>query len=433
MRTHSEPARPIPVVEEVDVLVAGGGPAGVAAALAAARRGASVRLVEQHGCLGGIWTAGLLTWILDHGNKDGLVRELTEALRARGATVPVHGEACAFDPEAMRLLLEELCAAAGVRLRLHTRVCAAARDPDGRIAAVLSESKSGREAWAPRVCIDASGDGDLAAQAGCGFDLGRPGDGRMQPMSMLCLLAGPPAEAIAPWVHDLRTPGDKQRLLALLRAQGCEPSYAAPTLFPVAPGIYSLMANHVYGASGIDAQALTDATVRGRAEVHRIVAALRAAGGPWAQMRLVATGAHIGVREGRRIRGLHRVAVDELVAGARHPDPVCRAAFGIDVHALGHDGERGFDPANATRIRPYDIPLRALLAADCANLLLAGRCISGDFLAHSSYRVTGDAAALGEAAGTCAALAARSGRGPRAVAWDELAAALPHLAALRAA
>lgn len=430
---HHEPSRSVPVVEEVDVLVAGGGPAGVCAAIAAARAGAGVRLVEQHGCLGGIWTSGQLAWILDHRGKGGLLAEIIAELERRGATWPVATGACSAQPEAVKLLLEELCAEAGVRIRLHTRIAAAARDAAGRLAVAVSESESGREAWAARAFVDASGDGDLAACAGCGFAYGRDGDGRAQPMSLIGLLAGPPAGDIAAFIHDGATPrgADSAALKELMRAHGCDPSYGRPILMPIAPRLYAMMANHEYGACGLDAQQLTDATLRARAEVARLVAALRAAGGPWSELRLVATAAQIGVRDGRRIRGRHQVTVDELAAGIRHPDPVCRVAFGVDVHALDASGGKDFAGDNARiRARPYDIPLRALVAADCDGLLLAGRCISGDFIAHSSYRVTGDAAALGEAAGTCATLAACSGRLPHQVAWEELAGRLPQVRVL---
>lgn len=435
MPHHREPARDTPIVEEVDVLVAGGGPAGACAAIAAARAGARVRLIEQHGGLGGIWTTGLLAWIIDHGGKTGILGEIIARLSERGATWPVRNGAVSADPEAVKLLLEELCLAAGVRVRLHTRICAAALDPAGRLAVAVGESKSGREAWAARAFVDASGDGDLAARAGCAFAYGRDGDAAGQPMSLIALVAGPPAGSVPGYVHDGSLPWgvDQDRLKHLMRAHGADPSYGKPSLFPVAPGLYALMANHEYGASGLDAQQLTDATLRARAEVHRLVAALRSAGGPWSGVRVVATGAQIGVREGRRIAGRHRVAVDELVAGARHPDPVCRVAFGVDVHALDGRGDRGFAAESGqVRSRPYDIPLRALVAAGCDGLLLAGRCISGDFLAHASYRVTGNAAALGEAAGAGAAIAARSGRLPHQVGWDELACALPQLRGLRA-
>lgn len=426
MRILHEPSQGIPLVEEVDVLVAGGGPAGVAAAIAAAQAGASVRLIEQQGCLGGIWTAGLLTCIIDHHQQGGLIGDLIAELNHRGGTWP--GRPGYFDPELMKLVLEERCAASGVRVRLHTRICSAHRDGDGRLAVVVTESASGREAWAAHAFVDASGGGDLAARAGCGFDLGRPEDGAMQPMSLLCLLAGPPQAAIARYVHDGSRPwgDDQDDLRALMAAGGADPSYSKPTLFPVAPGLYSLMANHEYQASGLDAQQVTEATMRARAEIHRCLDALRSAGGPWSGIRLVATAAHIGVREGRRIHGRYQVAVDDLAIGIRHPDPVCRVRFCIDVHALRGDGARAIESA-PVRAKPYDIPLRALVAADCDGLLLAGRCISGDFLAHASYRVTGPAVAMGEAAGACAAVAARSGRRPHQVAWDEVAAVIPRL------
>jgi hypothetical protein len=171
-----------------------------------------------------------------------------------------------------------------------------------------------------------------------------------------------------------------------------------------------MMSNHVYGVSGLNAQEMTDATLSARQELHDQVAALGKLGGPWKDMRLVATAEQIGVREGRRIRGRYVVTSQDMREGIRHEDAICRVTFGIDVHALDKQGDRG--GLERFEIQPYDIPLRALLSADCANLLMAGRCISGDFLSHSSYRQTGDAAAMGEAAGACAALAALGNTAP---------------------
>ncbi|HBC88392.1 MAG TPA: FAD-dependent oxidoreductase [Lentisphaeria bacterium] len=434
MNIFHEPSRDIPCVEHVDVLVAGSGPAGIAAAMAAARLGASVRLIEQNGCLGGIWTSGLLCWILDIRNKqDGILREIVDALDRRGATWPVKVAACAFQPEAMKILLEDTCLAAGVRIRLHTRLCAAACDPGGRLATVITESTSGREAWGATCFVDATGNGDLAAMAGCSFDYGRPEDGKAQPMSLLALVSGPLASEIPEVMHDGSQPGraDKERLLALIRAGGFEPSSGMPMLIPLAPRLYALgNCNHIYGADALDSQALTDATIRARTETRNVVTALRSHGGPWSELQLVATAEHIGVREGRRIHGLHQVVVGEMEGGVRHPDPVCRATFGVDVHAITGGPGATCEPGIKRHVLPYDIPLRALIAADRDGLLLAGRCISGDFLSHSSYRQTGDAVPMGEAAGACAALAARTGRLPHQVAWSELAAALPQLGRL---
>jgi hypothetical protein len=423
---HHEPARDLPIIEEVDVLVAGGGPAGVCAALAAARAGARTRLIEAHGCLGGIWTAGLLGWVIDGENKGGLLAEILARVGDGGST-PGHRRI--RDPEIMKCVLESLCLEAGVQVRLHTRITAAARDGGNRLAVAISESPGGREAWAARVFIDATGDGHLAAAAGCGFDFGRrEADGvvRTQPMSLLALLGGVRATDIAAAVHDSVRPWDSDAAVirGILKRHGVEPSYGHPMLFPLADDLYVMMANHQYGVSGLDAQGLSDATIQARAEIQRIVAALRAEAGPWSGLRLIATGSQIGIREGRRIHGRHRVTVDELVGGARHADAVCRATFCVDVHATDPRSGKGLG-SEGVRTQPYDIPLRALIAADIDGLLMAGRCISGDFLAHASYRVTGNAAAMGQAAGTCAALAACSGRLPHQVPFAEVAALLP--------
>jgi len=405
-------------------VVCGAGPAGVAAAIAAARAGAKTRLLEANGCLGGVWTAGLLSWILDCANKGGLMKEILAALDARRATAH-YGYSAGYDVERMKLLLEDLCRHAKVGVRLHTRVVAAVCDRDARLRMAITESKSGREAWAAKVFVDATGDGDLAAQAGCGFDCGRPGTGQTQPMSMLALLVGLKLDAVRPFVIglDRGKPSAKERLRAEMGRAGVEPSYGHPSLFYVCDGLYCLMANHEYGVSAVDAQAISDATLRARSEVHKLVGALKTLGGPWTDAQIVATAEHIGVREGRRIRGLYQVSTDDLVRGAVHDDAVCRVTFGVDIHSTDPKRTKAI-MTDGVKARPYDIPYRALIARDVKGLLLAGRLISGDFVAHSSYRVTGNAVAMGEAAGAAAALAAAEGKLPQELASKDIAARL---------
>jgi len=436
-----EPARETPMVEQVDVLVAGGGPAGVAAALAAARRGASVRLIECHGQLGGVWTTGLLSWVLDAGNKAGVMADVLRRLDERGARQPQTQGGIAYDPEQMKLVLESACLEAGVEVRLHTRIVAASRGADNRLAVAITESKSGREAFAAKVFIDATGDGDLAAQAGCGFEVGRPAKGpgsegsdragETQPMTLMCLVTGIDHEQTAqfherggrPW----RAP--KDALQAEFRRAGVESSYGKPTIFVIRPGLYAWMINHAYGCSALDAQQISDATLRARAELHTCIDALRSLGGVWQGLRIVATGSQIGVREGRRIHGRYTLTLDDMLRGARFEDAVCRVTFGIDVHAtkLHRCGSAGIEASPGKgKTRPYDVPYRALVAADVDGLLLAGRCISGDFLAHSSYRVTGNAVAMGEAAGLAAAAAAAQNVAPHQLDFqDDIAPHLP--------
>lgn len=421
--TYREPARDVPIVEQADVVVCGGGPAGVAAAIAAARTGAKTRLLEVHGCLGGIWTAGLLCWILDSRNKPGLMREIIAELDRRGArtTRSEHNDGFAYDVEKMKWMLEEMCLGAGAGIQLHTRVVAAARDKSNRLTFALTESKSGRQAWAAKVFVDATGDGDLAARAGCGFDYCHPETGQAQPMSLEALVTGIRDEEVEPFVCGWRQghEGPKSKLLAEMKRAGVSPSYSRPTLFRIYDKLFCLAANHEYGVSPMDAGQMTRATIRARAELHGLVDALRSLGGAWNGLRLVATGEQIGVREGRRIHGIYTVKSDDLTSGARFEDAICRATFCVDVHSTDPKKGKAYG-AEGRKAKPYDIPLRALIACDVDGLLMAGRCISGDFWAHASYRVTGNAVPMGQAAGTLAALAAKRGQSPKDVPWPEV-------------
>ncbi|HSW01434.1 MAG TPA: FAD-dependent oxidoreductase [Sedimentisphaerales bacterium] len=421
--TVTEPGRQVSIAGNADVIVCGAGPAGVSAAVAAARRGVRVLLLEGQGCLGGIWTAGMLSWMLDYRNKAGLMRELLERLaKAEGLArdqrgVPTNG----YDVEVMKITLEALCTEAKVRIQLHTRVCAAIKDNEGRLTHVLTESPSGREAFAGRVFVDCTGLGDLGALAGCGFDFGHPETGRGQPMSLMALVAGIRADEVGAFYRDDDTADwakPKDTLRSEMERGGHSPSYAKPTLFRIRDDLFALMANHEYDARGTNAREMTRATLHARAELHHLITGLRSLGGVWKNVRLVATAAQIGVREGRRIRGLYAVSSDDLREGREHPDAVCKVTFPVDVHATDATKGKGIE-RSPFLAKPYDIPMRALIAKDVTGLMMAGRCISGDFVAHASYRVTGNAVAMGEAAGKVAAVAAATRRLPQAVGSDE--------------
>ncbi len=430
--TIHESARDIPIAGEFDVLICGAGPAGIAAAIAAARTGAKTQLLEMHGCLGGVWTAGLLSWILDTIDRPGLLPEIYSELKKRGAGKKYgSNKAIAYDVEEMKLLLEELCLNAGVKIQLHTHVVAAQRNPQNQLSTIVTESKSGRQAWKAKVFIDTTGDGDVAAQAGCSFDYGREEDGATQPMSLIALLTGIKKGEVDRFVRGLAEPigfkDPKTELLNELGKANVTPSYSRPTLFCIHDDLFCMMANHEYGVCAYDAAEITDATLRARAEYFRIVNGLRSLGGVWSDIRIVATGEQIGVREGRRIHGLYTVSTEDLVNGMRHDDAVCRVTFPVDVHAPKHEKGTGGIDRTGIRSKPYEIPLRALIAKDVDGLMMAGRCISGDFIAHSSYRVTGNAVSMGEAAGVTAALAAEKNLKPQEVEWREIIAAIHKL------
>lgn len=411
------------------MVVCGAGPAGIAAAISAARTqrnlgiSPDVRLIETHGQLGGVWTSGLLSWVLDANNKSGLLTEIVEAaeqyrIEHGGRKGPPWGRM--YDPEHMKVLLETLCLEAGVRVRLHTSVVAA-QTLGGRLTRIITESKSGREAFEAKCFIDCTGDGDLAARAGCAFEFGQPdpdnpGSVRCQPMTLLGLVTGVDPEQIARFSDRTRysTPEVKAAVLGEFRRAGVTPSNSSSIFLPILPDLYGLGANHEYGRDPHNAQDITDATMAARRELHQLVNALRSLGEPWSNLRLVMTAEQIGIRESRRIAGRYQVTLDDAVAGRRHDDAVCECTFGIDVHATsaGKDGSGGIEAKPVSKTQPYDIPYRALVARDLDGLLMAGRCISGDFYAHSSYRVTGNSVPTGEAAGCAAAIAAARGVSP---------------------
>ena len=423
----NEPSLTPPLVNDADVIVCGAGPAGISAAITAARSGARTRLFEVHGCLGGVWTSGLLTYVFDF-DKPGLTRELVKKLDERDARHNLNPGRFTYEPEAMKLLIEEMCLKAGVKIQLHTRVAAAYRQ-GRRLTTIITESKSGREAWTAPVFIDATGDGDLGAQAGCSWDVGQGKECPCQPMTMNALAVVKDSNALAKFISfnssdDFTGPGGHLTCVEAFRGElqraGVETSYGQPTIFHVRDNLVMLMLNHEYGVSAYDSAKITEATLRSRAEIHRVVRALRALGGVWENLQVAATAEQIGVRDGRRILGRYTVNKEDLIQGARHPDAVCRATFGVDIHAESPEINRAKPISHSTfKFTPYDIPLRALIAQDVDGLMMAGRCISGDYLAHASYRVTGNAVAMGEAAGAVASLAAKSGRLPHEVQWSE--------------
>jgi hypothetical protein len=413
-----EPVRTTRIVKTCDVIVCGGGPAGIAAAINAARSGAKTVLIEMYGCLGGIWTTGLLSNLIDFQNKPGIMKELVDNLEEHDAQYT----AKVYDAELMKLMLDKMCIDSGVEIRLYTRVVGAYKNQN-RLTHILTESFSGREAWEAKVFIDTTGNGELATQAGNGFDMGHPETSKTQPMSLMAILTGldedKVAEAGMMAPKGKTTEQSKGWFYNQIKSVGIEASYTKPTLFAIRPGLVAMMANHQYGVSAADADQLSKATIEARAEVNKIIDSLRKSGGLWSDVRIVATGNQIGIREARRIHGIYTVTKEDLIKGASFEDGICKVTFTVDVHALEKKDGGGYG-SEGVKMKPYEIPLRSLIARDVDGLMMAGRCISGDFFAHASYRVTGNAVAMGEAAGKTAAFAALNNVMPRKVNFNEV-------------
>lgn len=383
-----------------DVVVVGGGPAGLGAALAAARSGARTLLVEQHGLLGGLWTMGLVTPFFDAANKRGLSREIQRGLAPRGCEKIFRTpEIYMYHVGHLAVLFDRLVGEAGVDVQFHT-LCDEACVEGGRVTGVVLHSKSGPQTVRAKVTIDCTGDGDVAARAGCRYDMGRPEDGRCQPATLYALVGGAPTETVA-----------CREILAAIEAAGGELSYSHPYLFaqPGAPGTSIFMCTHLYGLDATDAVQVSRGEAEGRRQIVAAIDLLRRSGhAAFRNLHLIQFAGQIGIRESRRIRGRHYLTVDEVMRGCQFADGICDATFNIDIHAFGGQAreDRGL---KAQAVPPYQIPYGCLVPADRTGLLVAGRCISGDHVAHASYRVTGDAAALGEAAGVAAAEAVQQG------------------------
>lgn len=408
-----EPARETPVVGKSDVLVVGGGPAGIGAALAAARGGARTTLVEHYGCLGGMWTTGLLNPILDYHEKGGIVEEIVDRLRAAGKLVP--GPRANFDVEYCKYMLDQMMAEAGVEVRLYRSAVDTICDGD-RVCGIVTESKSGREALLAQTVIDCTGDGDVCARAGVPYTKGRESDGLMQSVTLFFMLAKVRymQKSFGTDIHDMLARAAEEHGLLY------DVPYKTPAFFhqPHTEGSTEwhtiVQLTHMYGYDGTDADDLTRATIEGRRQVQDGVRVMQYVP-ELAGAELVSTGAQLGVRETRHIQGRYCLREDDLIAGRRFEDGICVVRFNIDVHAGKPAGGSKTIHIEGGKVEPYHIPYRALVPVNREHLLMAGRCISGTSRAHASFRVTGDCVAMGQAAGTAAALASRRGVAPSAL------------------
>ena len=458
-RTIVEPKRELPVVAEADVVVCGGGPGGFSAAIAAARQGVQTILIERYGFMGGLATAGLVAPILGHTASrsptpivEGLLREVTERMHALNGA-PTWEEACRewgirFDAEALKVVLDELCAQAGVELLLHTWVADALVAEDG-VEAVLVETKSGRQAVAGKVFVDATGDADLAFRAGAPTTHGRPFDNRPESMGSFFHLAG-----LDPSVWE-RAQELHERIEAEM-ARGRFRFYNPNFLNRNAYHADHTAANMTrFGGNSDEARDMTRAELSLRRDVWELVRYLRANVPGFEDCYVQQTSPQAGPRESRQIVGLYALTGEDVRHGRKFEDAIARGSWWIDIHCpLGHtypvhlcvrECPKGRECAfwaaehermySRSQLHPpegdwYDIPYRSLLSAGLPNLLASGRCISATHEGMAGSRVMGTCVAIGQAAGTAAALAVKGGVAPRAVDVGELRRALREAGAL---
>jgi hypothetical protein len=426
------------VAAEAEVLVAGSGPAGLAAAIASARNGADTLLVERYGFLGGNLTAGLVgpcmtSYSLDGQTQliKGVFEEFVLRLERIGAAihpskVPAgspyagfivygHDKVTPFNPEAAKAVAMEMCLEAGVRLRLHTMVADSIVE-GGTLAGIVTASKSGLEALRAQVTVDCSGDGDVAAWAGVPFALGREEDGLTQPMTLFFRVSGVDDERAIAYVQS--HPDDYRPFASLVqqareRGEFPIPRRGVGMYRTLEPGVWRINTTRVQRRLGTSADDLTQAEIEGRQQVQALMRFFRTWLPGFERCELLDTAAQIGVRETRRIAGEYTLTLDDLVSGRSFEDVVALAGYPVDLHSPTGDGggvSADWETANA-----YQIPYRCLVPQGLDGLLLAGRCISATHEALAAIRVMPPAFAMGQAAGTAAAMAVRAGVPPRRV------------------
>ncbi len=392
-----EAPRRVPVVGEYDVVVIGAGPAGVGAGLAAAREGLRTLVVERHGMLGGMWTAGLMNPFFEH-ERGWIVADLTSRLEARGAWKLWRKCDRVFDTEAMKFVLEEMMIEAGAEFWYYSYFVDSIV-VENRVRGVILEGKSGREAVLAKAVIDCSGDGDVAARAGVPYEVGRPLDGLMQPMTLMFEVSGVDEFKPHPLLKKMKT-AIAEHDLDFELPYGAHPHGTPAMIHMPRNDKADVQATHMYRLSALDSRDLTKATVDGRRQAHGMMEVFRKI--PELDgIELEQTAASIGIRETRHMEGLYQLSNEDLMEGRFFDDAVTCCGFCCDIHEIYPD-----DPhAHRIPVKLYQIPYRCMVPKDVAGLLFAGRCISGTHEAHASYRVTGICMAMGQAAGLAAAMA----------------------------
>jgi hypothetical protein len=439
----------IPELDDVDVLVIGGGPSGLSAAVAAARLGVRVRLVERYGFLGGNLTAGLVgpcmtSYSLDGGQQliRGLYEEFVQRMMAMGgalhpSTIPAgsaycgfivygHDKVTPFEPEAAKVAAQRMCVEAGVELLLHTMVIDAIVDDhdadNPRVLGVVCAGKGGLRTARAKVVVDCSADGDVAHYAGVHTRQGRESDGLSQPQTLFFRVQNVDDQVVEDYVRA--HPDDFRPFSSIVAKATAEGRFPAPRrgigLYKtMEPGVWRINTGRVLRRNGADALELSLAEVEGREQTVALLDFFRNNLPGFEQVELRDTATQIGVRETRRIEGAYELTLQDLHSGRAFDDVVALCGYPLDIHdptgSGGGTGGAGLDAANV-----YQIPYRVMLPRFHDGLLVSGRAVSATHEALSAIRVMPPCFALGQAAGVAAALCVGNRASPRHIDYADL-------------
>lgn len=386
-----------------DVVVAGAGPAGITAALEAARAGKSTALIERYGCVGGNLTLGYVGPLLGTIGRGTIVDEIEALIGATKGKMP--------DFERVKIVLTEMLDDAGVDVYLQTSVVGAEKKGE-LLEAVYTAGKFGQMAFSANVFIDATGDGDLAALSGCEFEIGREGDGLVQPVTLMFVIDGVDPEQPLLCCHEEHYTdlGDGREYLDLCH-KACKTGELPENVNIVRLYGTGVKTERMVNATQenridpLDPASVFKAEVSLRRQIGKVVDFLKNNIPGFENIHIKGSASTLGVRESRRIMGRYKLTEQDLMEGRTYPDSVVHGVrFALDIHNPAGPGQSVNEEKRPSTPKLYDIPFSAMCPLGCENLLTAGRCISGTHVAHSSYRVMRICMVMGQAAGAAAAI-----------------------------
>ena len=423
MKTISEDRRETEVYGEFDVVVVGGGPAGIAAAVAAGRTGRSTLLIERYGFLGGAGTAaGLSTFCGLHANVHGEHRrvirgvcddvverlERRNALREPHLSVQKRIAAQAYDISAYKIVADELVLESSAKPLFHAFAVGAIKSADNTIEAVIVETKSGRRAVRGRMFIDCSGDGDLAAWTGAPYEVGDGKGNMLYPSTMYRISGVDPEKAGEAWdrIPELMEQAERRgrkfpRKKPIVRPQ--------PNPIEWRANLTQIRNPDGTAVSGIDADQLTYGEIEGRRQCWDTFEFIKSVTPGFEKAYIVEIAPQLGIRETRRVSGEYMLSEDDVLDCVDFPDAIGVNGWPVEAHVAGNVDfrfarkERGFN----------QLPYRMIVPQKIDNLFIAGRCASMTHGGQSAARVSGPCFVMGQAAGTAAHLALQSGKTPR--------------------
>ncbi len=409
MQNYIQEINSIPQIADVDVLVCGAGPAGIGAAIMAARLGVTVMIVEAQGCLGGIATAGMMShWGGRSSSK--IMPEIWDLTYEKAKDIGwAQDNGCGKDAiyhDIQKIVLEEMMQKENIRVLYHTLVCKAVTE-NGSIVGVIVENKSGRGFIKAKRVVDSTGDGDIAASAGVPYFKGRESDGRMQPCTIMFKIGGVDYErAVFPPSFETTIELPKGEIQALGKEH--LPFPAGHVLLYTQPTEKTVCCNmtNAIEIDGTDAESLTKGIFTCHSQIIPIIKFLREYVPGYERCWLMSVAPLIGIRETRHFEGLESLSKDDILEAKYYDNWVVRRGwFNFDVHNLtGASLDKTGVQRGWKQNKDYTIPYGCLLPKGVEGLLLSGRNISGSHMAHSNFRIMSVCIAIGEAAGVAAAL-----------------------------